>query len=189
MRQARIKVDPEALGPAARLDLRSFMLHGRSVPTKRPIPPATRLKTSHVVMQRPAAPKKDPKPLTPVATNSPLRLDTALINQARSAGELSDRSATAQIEHWAKIGRAVESVLSGDSVTTLKRISRVDDLSQILAFSQTPAGRAKAERIISRSGIATYGTDPRFPGYIMQHNPDGTVRKGRFIKRQFVAAD
>lgn len=132
---------------------------------------------------------KEPKktPSKKVASNMPLRVDAALVNQARNTGAVADRSATSQLEHWAKLGRVVESVLSGDSIAKVKGLSRVDNLAEILAFTQTPAGRERALKIILRSGRPTYESDPASPGFILERSPDGTVRKGRFLNRQFVA--
>ena len=38
----------------------------------------------------------------------PARIDEELFEQARTAGQLNSRSATQQLSHWARIGRALE---------------------------------------------------------------------------------
>ncbi len=129
--------------------------------------------------ERTATSKKSP-------TTTPLRVDQALVNQARSAGALADRPATAQIEHWAKLGRVVDAVLTGESAGKLKQLSRVESLADIIAYSQSPEGRRKARAAILQSGVPTYGTHPDFPEAVVQFKADGTKTPGRFVNRQFV---
>jgi len=50
----------------------------------------------------------------------PVRLSDDLMELAKSAAEAATRSLTAQVEHWALIGRAVESALDHASLTALK---------------------------------------------------------------------
>lgn len=99
---------------------------------------------------------------------------------------LADRPATAQIEHWAKLGRVVDAVLTSDSAEKVKKLGRVESLAEIVAYSQSPAGRRRAQAAILRSGVPTYGTHPDFPGAIVQFRADGAKTPGRFINRQFV---
>jgi len=116
----------------------------------------------------------------------PLRIDSELVNLARNSGALHDRPPTAQIEHWAKLGRVLDSVLSGASVAHVKQLSRVDDLEAILALTQMPEGQAKARAVIARHKGPIYTADPEKPDVIIEKSPDGTSRPGRFINRQFV---
>jgi hypothetical protein len=116
----------------------------------------------------------------------PLRIDAELVHQARSSGALHDRPPTAQIEHWAKLGRVLEAVLSGASVARVKQAGRVDDLEAILAYTQTPAGRAQAQAVIARHQGPVYAVDPERPHLVVEEAPDGTRRRGRFVNRQFV---
>jgi ParD-like antitoxin of type II bacterial toxin-antitoxin system len=123
----------------------------------------------------------------PVSTTVPLRIDSDLVHQARSAGALFDRPPTAQIEHWAKLGRVLDSVLSGKSVANVKARARISSIEKIVALSQSKAGQAKARAIIARHGGPIYGTDPATPGLIVERHPDGSIRRGRFVNRRFVA--
>lgn len=116
----------------------------------------------------------------------PLRIDSELVNQARHSGALHDRPPTAQIEHWAKLGRVLDSVLSGASVAHVKQLSRVDDLEALLALTQTPEGQARARAVIARHKGPIYTADPERPEVIIEKLPDGSSRPGRFINRQFV---
>ncbi len=42
-----------------------------------------------------------------------VKISNELADSARQVAQLSDRSLAGQIEHWAKLGKSVESVLSG----------------------------------------------------------------------------
>jgi len=123
-----------------------------------------------------------------MGTTIPMRIDSELVNLARNSGALHDRPPTAQIEHWAKLGRVLDSVLSGTSVAHVKQLSRVDDLEAILALTQTPEGQAKARAVIARHKGPIYTADPDKPDAVIEKLPDGTSRPGRFINRQFVSA-
>jgi len=119
----------------------------------------------------------------------PLRIDSELVNLARTSGTLFDRPATAQIEHWAKLGRVLESVLSGESVAKVKQRGNVADLDQVVAMSQTQAGRDKALALIAQQAGPVYETDPEAPELIIERRGDGSVRRGRFSNRHFVPSD
>ena len=121
-----------------------------------------------------------------MATTVPLRIDSNLINEARAAGTLADRPPTAQIEHWAKLGRVIDAVLSGASILKVKQLGRVTKLDEVVAFSQTEEGRQKAREAIFLHGGPTYESDPEDPSLLLERRPDGTVRRGRFAHRQFV---
>ena len=51
----------------------------------------------------------------------PVKLSDELVASARKEAASTDRSITGQIEHWAKIGRSVETVLRHQDVQALKR--------------------------------------------------------------------
>jgi hypothetical protein len=118
---------------------------------------------------------------------TPLRFDSAFVNEARSAAALMERSPSAQVEFWAKLGRVAEAVFAHDRIRLLKETGRVEDLDRLLAIVDTPEGRELAAAEIARHGTPRYGTDPAQPGLIVQKLPDGTKRLGKFVSRQFVA--
>ncbi|AHF94526.1 hypothetical protein OPIT5_18895 [Opitutaceae bacterium TAV5] len=121
-----------------------------------------------------------------MAATIPLRIDSELIHQARNTGALADRPPTAQIEHWARLGRVLDTVLSGASALKVKQLGRVDDLDRVVTISQTEAGRKKARSVIARHGGPVYEADPDDPALVVERQPDGTVRRGRFAHRQFI---
>lgn len=116
----------------------------------------------------------------------PLRIDSELVNHARTAGALFDRPPTAQIEHWAKLGRVLDSVLVGASVAKVKQRGNVAALDQVVAWSQSEKGRKKALALIAKHAGPVYEADPAMPDLIVERRADGSVRRGRFSNRQFV---
>lgn len=121
-----------------------------------------------------------------MASTIPLRIDSELVNQARSSGALFDRPSTAQIEHWAKLGRVLDTVLSGSSAAKVKELAQVKGLDEVVKLSQTDAGQKKARAIIARYRGPVYEADPKTPGLIIERSPDGKTRRGRFANRKFV---
>jgi hypothetical protein len=117
----------------------------------------------------------------------PLRIDTDLVNEARESAALMDRTPTAQIEFWAKLGRVMESVLTHDAVVTVKEASRVKKLDELLAMVSTPEGKKRALAVIHRHKGPTYSADPSEPGVVIESMPGGSKRRGRFINRRFTA--
>lgn len=81
----------------------------------------------------------------------PVRLSEELTTLAKEAAEAATRSLTAQVEHWALIGRAVEKALDHASLTALKT-SRGK-------LSNTVRDAAKRAEITSAIREAVAGTD------------------------------
>src|SRR5690606_27235162 len=50
-----------------------------------------------------------------------IRISPALAEQARAAAADADRSLTGQVEHWARLGRAIEPILSAPAIAALKK--------------------------------------------------------------------
>jgi hypothetical protein len=66
-----------------------------------------------------------------MATTSPARIDDELYASAKLVGSVMSRSASQQVAHWARIGRALEasSTISPRAITeTLAGDGRYDDL-------------------------------------------------------------
>jgi hypothetical protein len=116
----------------------------------------------------------------------PLRIDSRLVHEARNAGALDDRSPTAQIEHWAKIGRVVEGVLTVKSLSKVKQLARVNELDSVLRMTQTETGRVRAKVLIAKEQGVTYSADPENPDLVIQRQADGSLLRGRFSNRKFV---
>ena len=129
----------------------------------------------------------------------PVKLSDELVQSARREAEVTDRSITAQIEHWAKLGRAVEAALKYPDVLAIKR-SGGDLANAFDGKAKRQAVHARLERIatsndrsqvtdaLRRRGKPVYGTDPAYPGMVVRIDPDGTRTPGHFENRRFVPA-
>ena len=72
-----------------------------------------------------------------------MKLSEHLVLDARLTGEVAERSIAGQIEFWASLGRAVESVLRTDRALALKKRGDVAPLSACLRAVNSRAGRAR----------------------------------------------
>lgn len=96
-----------------------------------------------------------------MANGIPVRLSADLAQRARQAAETADRSVTDQVEHWARLGQAVEDVVLAKTVARLKARSHDADLPARIAMADTPEGRAKALALINSRSSTRHGTDAR----------------------------
>jgi len=125
----------------------------------------------------------------------PVKLSDELVESAREEAANTDRSITGQIEHWAKIGRSVETVLRHQEVQTLKRSPLNARLTSGARHAiQSVLARVVAEsdrRSLARSlqtGRTVYQSDPAGSGLTERIEPDGSRTLGRLINRRFVPA-
>lgn len=127
----------------------------------------------------------------------PVKLSDPVIEQARAAARASDRSMAGQIEHWVRLGRAVEAVLTAAQAAALKQsaggpaTTAADEaeraaLLRALRLAATATGHADLGRVLRASDRVRYGTDPDFPGCIVRVAPDGTRTPGHMLERRFV---
>lgn len=133
----------------------------------------------------------------------PVKISDTLIEAAREAAPLANRSVAAQVEHWAALGRAIEGSLTADQSVTLKRAIHEpsappygssegaqavrERVIQALSQSLTPEFRSRMSAQIAASPHATYGLDDAYPGYLVRRDPDGTLTPGRLQGREFQA--
>ena len=126
---------------------------------------------------------------------SPVKISDTLLAQARAEAAATHRSATAQIEHWATIGRAVEALVAYRDVLALKRAGETlplpahvgrDDVRAVLARVLGDDARQAATARIRAAGGSIYAADPDHPGLIVEIRPDGTRTRGHMAGRRFV---
>lgn len=127
----------------------------------------------------------------------PVKLSDELVQSARAEAETTDRSITAQIEHWAKLGRAVEAALKHSDILTLKRSggdltnafdseSKRQAIRTLLENIAASTDRSKVTAKLRQRGKPSYETDPNHPGMVVRIEPDGSRTLGRFENRRFV---
>ncbi len=121
---------------------------------------------------------------------SAVKISERLMALAKQEARGTHRSITAQIEHWASIGRAVEVMLAYGEVLALKRAGealpipanvRREDVHNLLRRLAVDTDRTGLKARLQALGAPLYETDPRYPGMIVEVLPDGTKRPGRFL--------
>jgi ParD-like antitoxin of type II ParDE toxin-antitoxin system len=117
----------------------------------------------------------------------PLRISDEIVSLAREEAETSDRSITSQIEHWVRLGMAVEAVLGHGQIRALKRRGKeLLSLEDALTYAESPEGQSEMRAHLAASNQPLYSADPERPGGIVRENPDGTRTRGKFVGRVFV---
>jgi hypothetical protein len=135
-----------------------------------------------------------------VTMGTPLKVSDGLFAVAKQEAQATQRSITAQVEHWARIGRAVEVVLAHQELLTLKEVGEIltplypsavrrQEVHDLLDRIATTADREPTRTALQASGKPLYATDPEYPGMIVQVLPDGTRTPGRLEGRRFVPAN
>jgi len=121
--------------------------------------------------------------------SQPVKLSDSLVLDARLAGEVLQRSIAGQVEFWARLGRAIEPVLSGDQVLAVCRSGDVQSLRERLDTVDTPAGRRRVANAVKELPFPHYETAPDAPGLVVRIEADGTRSLGRFVNRRFVVTE
>jgi ParD-like antitoxin of type II bacterial toxin-antitoxin system len=126
---------------------------------------------------------------------APVKVSDKLLGLARREAKDAHRSTTAQIEHWATLGRAVEVLLSYSDVLALKRAGQTlplplqvhrDEVHERLTALAGETDRETAKARIRATGTPVYEASTE-PGMIVEVQPDGTRTVGRLQGRQFVS--
>lgn len=131
----------------------------------------------------------------------PVKLSDELVLSARREAALVERSITAQIEYWAKLGRALERALSHAEVLAISATHGAADNKLVDAFPEpaqqrsvravmqavlASSERSAAQAIIHASGQPVYESDPQRPGGVIQVAANGKRVAGYFEQRRFV---
>ena len=126
---------------------------------------------------------------------APVKISDRLLERAKAEAKGAHRSVTAQIEHWATLGRAVEAMVTYRDVLALKRAGetlplpsfvRSEEVHDLLASLVDDADREKAKARIRVAGVPVYAADPDHPGTIVEIRADGKRTAGLLKERQFV---
>src|SRR4249920_2353603 len=126
---------------------------------------------------------------------SPVKVSDRLLAMAREEAKGTHRSATAQIEHWATLGRAIEVLVTYSQVLALKRAGQAlpvptfvsrDQVHDLLAGLVEDVDRETVKARIRSAGTPLYTTDPDHPGMIVEVQADGTRVVGHLESRRFV---
>ncbi|HEX9400025.1 MAG TPA: hypothetical protein VF912_07945 [Anaeromyxobacter sp.] len=119
----------------------------------------------------------------------PVKLSESLVLDARVVAETSERSIASQIEFWARLGRAIESVLRTETALRLKSRGEVVPLSACLASVDTASGQERLKAHLASRPYPHFEPAADRPGLIVKIDEDGTRTVGRFVNRQFRPVD
>ena len=129
-------------------------------------------------------------------SNSPIRLDAALMSQAKLAAGLHKRSQAEQIEYWAVLGQSMTKLIDPDSLIRIKSgvtKIRLEDIENTSIdpddVFNTLAGQRESG--VLRSHVTTsklaYRASESKAGYLEQIDSTGNVTVGHFENGHFVS--
>jgi ParD-like antitoxin of type II bacterial toxin-antitoxin system len=128
---------------------------------------------------------------------APVKISDRLLARAKDEAKASHRSVTAQIEHWATLGRAVETLSAHRDVLMLKRAGEVlsmpawirrEDVEGVLQSLVDDPDRQAVTQRIRTGGGPLYEADPDDADGVIEIAPDGRRTRGHFEGRTFVPA-
>ena len=114
-----------------------------------------------------------------------MKLSDALVLDARLTADLAERSIAGQIEFWARLGRAIEPLLSGAEAMALRKSGDQQPLAELLSSVALPEGRKRVADYLNSQPFPHYEPAPDHPGYLVRIEEDGTRTVGRFVNREF----
>jgi hypothetical protein len=117
--------------------------------------------------------------------SQPVKLSDSLVLDARLAGETLQRSIAGQVEFWARLGRAVESLLQGHQAMALCRSADARPLSECIGAADSPDGRRRVVEYLRSQPFPHYEPAPGAPGLLVRIEASGERKVGRFINRLF----
>jgi hypothetical protein len=100
------------------------------------------------------------------ALTVPRRINARLLAEAESSAAIFHRSGTEQLEHWAALGAAVESVMGLPTVARIKTLGRAANIDSLVAAAGTPAGNRKLARFLEKQAYPQYGITKRGIGVV-----------------------
>ncbi len=115
--------------------------------------------------------------------SQPVKVSDALVLDARLMGEATQRSIAGQIEFWARLGRALETLLRGDQVLALSKAGKAKPLSACLRAVDSPEGRARLAEHLKSLPYPHYEAAPG--GLLVRIEANGKRTTGRFVNRKF----
>jgi hypothetical protein len=128
----------------------------------------------------------------------PVKISDDLVAAARDTADKANRSVTKQIEHWAELGRAIETLVTLPDQFVLRDAATDPEpgrekaavravLARLVIALAESSDRAPALARIRSTGKPVYGAAPGSTDRVVQVWPDGRKVTGRFVGEAFVA--
>lgn len=118
--------------------------------------------------------------------SQPVKLSDALILDARLIAKAAERSIAGQIEYWARLGRAIEPLIAGETALSLRRKGDEVPLSIQIQNVDSAEGKKQLTAYLDCQPFPHFEAAPDLPGYLVRIDEDGTRTVGRFVQRQFI---
>ncbi len=120
--------------------------------------------------------------------SQPVKVSDALVLDARLMGEATQRSIAGQIEFWARLGRAIETLLRGDQMLALCKAGKAKPLSACLKSMDSTEGRKRLSEHLKSLPYPHYEPAPASAGLLVRIEANGKRTMGRFVNRKFQPA-
>jgi hypothetical protein len=117
--------------------------------------------------------------------SQPVKLSDSLVLDARIISELAERSIAGQIEYWARLGKAVEPLLSGERSLALRKSGEAKLLSTLIADVDLTEGQQRVADYLATQPFPHYEPAEDKPGYLVRIESNGTRTVGKFVNREF----
>jgi hypothetical protein len=117
--------------------------------------------------------------------SQPVKVSDALVLDARLMGEATQRSIAGQIEFWARLGRALETLLRGDQMLALCKAGKAKPLSACLKSIDSAEGRTRLKEHLKSLPYPHYEPAPGSAGLLVRIEANGKRTTGRFVNRKF----
>jgi hypothetical protein len=116
----------------------------------------------------------------------PVKLSDELVMDARIAGATMQRSIASQVEFWARLGKTMERLMSGNEIGRVQTKTTAESLSHSLETINQPEGRARLQAYLESRPFPRFWADPVEARIMVREDADGTKTRGRFVGREFV---
>lgn len=103
-------------------------------------------------------------------------------------GAATQRSIAGQIEFWARVGRAIETLLRGDQMLALCQAGKAKPLSTCLKSIDQPEGRQRLAEHLNSLPFPHYESAPGSAGLLVRIEANGKRTTGKFVNRKFQPA-
>lgn len=120
--------------------------------------------------------------------SQPVKVSDALVLDARLMGEATQRSIAGQIEFWARLGRAVETLLRGDQMLALCKAGKARPLSSCFESIDSAHGVKRLAEHLQSLPYPHYEPAPDSRGLLVRIEASGKRTTGRFVNRKFQEA-
>lgn len=117
--------------------------------------------------------------------SQPVKLSDELVLDARLIAELTERSIAGQIEFWARLGRAIEPLLSGEKTLALRKSGDHRPLSKLLSSVDSAEGRKRVADYLNTQPFPHYEPSADHPGMLIRIDESGHRTVGKFVNREF----